>query len=294
MPPFCRSFPREWRSLSLATAICLLAGCNKPSSGDTQIAATVGKGEISVHQVEEALRRQPALAADQPDTAAKTVLDGLIEQEIAAQAATSEGLDHEPAVVQALELARRETLAKALQDRVAAGVALPTTAEIDQFYADKPALFSQRRIYVLQEFAVNASAASLPSLQQLAQAARTPEELADALRKAPLSFQTRVLPKAPEDMDLSLVNSFAALGEGQSVVLSQPGGVAVYMVLSARPAPVERAAATQAIFSFLLSARRREALGARMKALRGSVKIDYLGSFAKPVAPAASSASAAS
>ena len=76
----------------------LLAGCGKEKALDaTQIAAKVNKDEISVHQVQYALQRQPRLAAVQPQTAARRVLDSLIEQELAAQAARSEGLEADPA-----------------------------------------------------------------------------------------------------------------------------------------------------------------------------------------------------
>ena len=101
---------------SLAISAVLLAACGGGErKSDTQIAATVNKGEISVHQVQTVLQRQPRLvAADAGGTASARVLEGLIDQELAAQAAHDASLEKDPRVVQSIEAARRELLALAL------------------------------------------------------------------------------------------------------------------------------------------------------------------------------------
>src|SRR5678816_2245114 len=104
---------RGRHALAFGLVALALAGCEKEPLPETQVAARVNDGEVSVHQVEHTLQQQPRLIAEYGDKAARVALDSLIEQEIAAQAAREAGLDRDPAVIQALEAAKREALARA-------------------------------------------------------------------------------------------------------------------------------------------------------------------------------------
>lgn len=141
----------------LAAALLALAGCGPRGGTATQTAAKVGKGEITVHQINFILQQQRGLRPEQADAASRQVLDRLIDQELAVQKADALDLDRDPRVLQSLEAARREVLARAYADKVAEGAAKPTAEEIARYYADKPELFSQRRIYSLQELTVQAT-----------------------------------------------------------------------------------------------------------------------------------------
>ena len=84
----------------------LLAACGG-GDGDkkpaTQVAAKVNSGEISVHQVNQVLQRQPGLKPEQVQAVSRRVLDGLVDQELAIQQATEQKLDRDPRVVSAIE-----------------------------------------------------------------------------------------------------------------------------------------------------------------------------------------------
>ena len=88
----------------------LLAACGG-GDGDkkpaTQVAAKVNSGEISVHQVNQVLQRQPGLKPEQVQAVSRRVLDGLVDQELAIQQATEQKLDRDPRVVSAIEAAKR-------------------------------------------------------------------------------------------------------------------------------------------------------------------------------------------
>lgn len=286
------------RMAALGLLACLLlAACGKQGptgNAATQVAAKVNKDEISIHQVQQALQRQPRLAAAQPLTAAKRVLDALVEQELAAQAARADGLETDPGVVQALEAAKREVLARAYQERLAARAVAASTDEVDRYYDSRPALFSERRLYTLQEFAMEASSDDLARIQAAVAKARSVEEISESLRKAGLRFRTRQLALAAEDLPTDVLESVAKLGVGQSTLLQQPGSGRVYTVLHAEVAPLERNAAKGAIEAFLIAERKRELVTQEMKALRDRATIVYQGSFAQAAsAPASAAASAA-
>jgi EpsD family peptidyl-prolyl cis-trans isomerase len=285
---------RRVPATAVLAGLTLLAGCSKEKAGDpTQIAAKVNKGEISVHQVQFALQRQPRLVAAQPQTAARRVLDSLIEQELAAQAARSDGLETDPAVVQAMEAAKREVLARAFQDRLAAKAVSASSDEVDAYYDSRPALFSERRLYTLQEFALDVADDDLPRVQAALKDAKGVEATGTALGKAGVRFRARQLAQAAEDLPFGVLDSVAKLAVGESVLTQQPGGARVYVILHAQAAPVSRNLSKAAIEAYLLADRKRVLVAQEMKALRERAQIVYQGTFASAASAASATASAA-
>src|SRR5205814_4393602 len=115
------------------------AGCQRVGgSAGTQLAAKVNDAEISLAQLQHVMQRQPTLGPERGDTAGRRVLEGVIDQELAAQGARKIGLDTDPRVVQAIEAAKREVLAKSFQDAVAEKAPLPSSDEIDRYYDSQP------------------------------------------------------------------------------------------------------------------------------------------------------------
>ncbi|HEY9105136.1 MAG TPA: EpsD family peptidyl-prolyl cis-trans isomerase, partial [Roseateles sp.] len=146
-------------SLLAAMAVAaMLAACGGGDKGDkaSQTAAKVNKEEITVHQINFVLQRQPGLRPEQAEAAGRQVLERLIDQELAVQKAQEQKIDRDPRVVQQIEAAKREIIARAYAERIGEGVAKPSNDEIAKYYADKPALFKERRIYSLQEVQIEA------------------------------------------------------------------------------------------------------------------------------------------
>lgn len=281
-----------WWRLSFALTITLAAlgsGCGGDTGSDSQVAAKVNKGEISVHQVQSVLQRQSRTTREQPEHAARKILDSLVEQELAAQAARDDGLQNDPAVVQALQLAQREVLAKAYQDRLASKAVGPTSDDIDSFYEGQPALFKQRRLYVLQESAVESTPAQAKEIAVLASKATSSAEIAEFLRGTGQRSETRQFVQAAEDLPFGLLLPLARLAPGQSIAVQQPGSVRIFTVIEAHLAPVDRRRAADAISSYLGTERRRQLVVAGMKSLRQDARIEYVGAFAQ--APASAPAS---
>ena len=143
-------FPTLFVSLALGLAACNSKEAEKPAS---QIAAKVNSGEISVHQINYILSRTGA-GASTPEMAPKMrreVLDRLVDQELAVEQAIERKLDRSPDVLMSIENARREILARAYVEQVAAAMDKPTVDEAKKYYAEHPQLFAERRIYNIQE-----------------------------------------------------------------------------------------------------------------------------------------------
>ncbi|HNW64431.1 EpsD family peptidyl-prolyl cis-trans isomerase [Piscinibacter sp.] len=294
MSTLFRLSPRRSVLCLLGAGAVLLAGCGGGErKSDTQIAATVNKGEISVHQVQTVLQRQPRLtAADAGGTATARVLEGLIDQELAAQAARNASLEKDPRVVQSLEAARRELLALAWQESIAAKASNPSSDEIDRYYEAHPELFAQRRLYILQETSLEGTPEQLGGLPAKVAQAQSADDVAALLQQAGVRSSARAIAMAAEDLPQKLLEPLSRLEPGRSGYFAQGSTVRIYTVLEAHKAPVERRLALNAIGAYLAKDRRNEAVSQAMKELRGKAKIEYLGGFAKGGENAASAAPA--
>lgn len=293
-----RSFPAraafrrslQWGLVFLGAAA--LMGCSRVGGDATQVAAKVNDTEISLAQLQHVLQRQPIPAPNVADANARRVLDGVVDHELAAQGARQLGLDKDPRIVQAMEEAKREVLARSYHEALAEKAALPSSDEIDRYYDSQPALFAQRRFYSLQELPVEGGHAELAALQASVEAAASPDLVADILRGAKIPFTARHLTVSPEDVPLPLLGKLADLRAGQSLMLPQRNGARVLTLLSSSPAPLAREAARPAIQAYLTNERKRQAVQDGLKALRESARIEYRGKFAKVASQPAKAGSA--
>jgi EpsD family peptidyl-prolyl cis-trans isomerase len=282
------------RNLLLASAaaalLVALAGCNKEApKAASQVAVKVNDGEISLHQVDLLLGRQQAVAPEQAEAQKQRLLDTLVEQELAAQAARQQGLDQDPRVVQAIEMAKREVLARAYQDSLAEKAGQPSTDEIERYFDANPALFAQRKLYTVQELGVEATAAQLADVQAKLKAAEGSAQPVEILRAAGLRFGARQATLAAESLPLSVLTAMSELNPGQSLVIPTQGGARVLTVLQAQPAPVDRETAKRAIQGHLVLERKRELVKQGMKTVRDAARIEYVGNFAPAGAASAAS-----
>ena len=278
--------------LAAIAAAALLTACGG-DKGDkaSQTAAKVNKEEITVHQINFVLQRQPGLKAEQAEAAGRQVLERLIDQELAVQKAQEQKLDRDPRVVQQMEAAKREIIARAYAERVGESVAKPSNDEISKYYNDKPALFKDRRIYSLQELQIEAKPEQFEAIRTKLSAAKNLNEFAEYLKSADIRFNGNQAVRAAEQLPLAGLDAISKMKDGDSMVSPSPNGVTVLFLVGSRSQPVDEARARPAIEAFLLNQRKGEAVQKDLKALRDSSKIEYVGKFAQGV-PAAASAPA--
>lgn len=293
--PYRQLAARRVRVALAAAASLALAACG---GGDgksaSQVAAKVNKEEISVHQVNHVLQRQVGLQADQLDSAGRQALERLIDQELALQRAEELKIDREPRVVQAIEAARREIIARAYAERLGESATRPTADEVRRYYADNPALFSQRRVYSLQEVVVEAKPEQLADLRKRLGSAKSAGDFIDQLKAADYRFGGSSAVRAAEQLPLAMLPEFAKLKDGQSMLVPTPTGAQVVFLASSRSQPINDAGAAPLIEQFLLAERRRKLVDSDSKSLRAAAKIEYVGKYAAAAsAPAATAAAEA-
>ncbi len=268
-------------TLAAFLVLAMASGCggskDRPAS---QVAARVNKEEVTVHQVNHALQAQRGLRPDQAEQAGSRVLEKLIDQELAVQKAQSLKIDREPKVLQQIEAAREEIVARAYFDKIAEGVAKPTAEEISSYYNEHPALFRDRRVYQLQEVAVQAKGPQLEAIRRIVAAGKPLEDVLIYLRSNDIHYKTSQVVRAAEQVPLATLPALSKLREGQSMVITGPNGAQVVTITESRPQPIDQDRARPAIEQFMVNDRKRRVVADDLKALRAAATVEYVGAFA--------------
>lgn len=282
-----RWLPQTGIVLALAVSAVLLAGCgDKKDKTASQTAAKVNKDEITVHQINFVLQQQRNLRPEQADAASRQVLERLIDQQLALQKGDDLKVDRDPRVVQQLEAARREVLARAYLEKVGEGAPKPTAEEIKKYYEDKPALFSERRIYSIQEIAIEARPEQVPELRDKLATAKNINEFIEFLKAKDYRFSGNQAVRAAEQLPLASLDSIARMKDGQAMVVPSAAGVQVVLLAGSRSQPVSEEQSRPAIEAYLLNERKRKLIEDDIKAMRAAAKIEYVGKFAEAAASA--------
>ncbi len=285
---------------ALAASLALgLSGCGSKDDkkAATQVAAKVGSEEISVHQINQVLSRANTAGAS-PQAAqamSREILEKLIDQQLAVEQATEEKLHRSPEVVAQIEAARRDILARAYMQKIAASLPKPSTEDAKKYYVEHPPLFSARRIFNVQEIVVPTAPGLADQLRALVAAGKPITEVAAWLKSKDIKFDGGSATRAAEQIPLERLDQVHALKDGQSVVLDGPQTITVLRLASSLASPITEAAALPRIEQFLANQRATEAVAANLKQLRAAAKISYMGEFAKAqagTAPAPSVAAA--
>jgi EpsD family peptidyl-prolyl cis-trans isomerase len=278
-------------SITLACAAVLLAACGKKAEDTSATVATVNGDKITQAQLDFATRQIAAARPGASAPEAAVVLQSLVEQRLAVQKAEKDKLDRNPGVLQALEAARKDALARYYVEQVAGKVPKPTADEIKQYYESHPANFAKRNIYVLQKVDARVAPEQAGALAASAQAAGGAAAVIDLLKAKATAVNVTETTQAAESLG-PLLPKISSMSAGQTLAIPQPQGLTALTVVEVRPLPVTLAQSQPVIEQFLWNQKKREALQAETKELRAKARIDYLGKFAPGTTPAPAASAA--
>jgi len=249
----------------VALCCAVAAGCGTSERGAApQIALRVNAEAIAVQELE--------LARKRGDT-----LERLIDRRLARQQAIERGLDRVPQIVQAIETARTEILARAYRQLLAEAQPRPTRDEIAAYYVAHPELFAERRIYSLDEVVLVRGRELAPALCRRAQKGDRLEAIARWLESLEARFTINRFTRGADELPLELLPRLKAMKQGEVHLIDDGAdGVVMLRLAAARPAPLDEAAAAPLIEKFLAARRSSEALAAELKRLRSEARIEYL------------------
>lgn len=277
--PVVKAFVRFAASLLVALS---LAACgdredaNKPA---TQVAARVNSSEISIHQVNFALQRTPGLAPEQVSEVKRQILEELVDQELAVQQAQADKLDRSPNIMQSIEAARREILARAYMDQVTTRAPQPTPEEISAYYREHPELFTARKIYHLQEIPLPPTPEVIAMAREQVALGRNAADLQAWFRGRQLKVGARAVIKPAEKVDLEILPKLAKMKEGQTALFESATGISVVTILASISEPLAEDDARPLIDQYLKRQRSEALEKETLSRLRAQAKIEYLGEF---------------
>ena len=293
-PPLRETSLARVAIVALAAFTLALAACSdrKTDKAASQSAARVNKEEITVHQINFLLQQQRGLKNEQLETVGKQVLEFLIDQELAVQRTRELKIDRDQRVILQLEAAKRDVLARAYAERIGESASPPNADEIKKYYDANPLLFKERRIYSLQELAIEAQPEQVAALREQLPRLKSAIELVDYLKANSLRFNANQGVRAAEQLPGDALVKLSTLKDSQMVMLPSTTGALVIALVGSRPEPADEAKAKPGIEQFLLSDAKRKRIESDMKAQRAAAKIEYIGKFSEAAASAALPATA--
>lgn len=268
---------------ALAIAVALtLAGCDKKQQDAvaSAVAAKVNGNEITVSQLNFELSKLGNLSPEQTTQATNQMLKTMVDQQLLVQKAVADKIDRDPQVIEAIEASRRQILSQALIKKMTADQAKPTDAELADYYAKNPALFSERRIYRLEEINIKVTPDNIEAVKAQLQQVKNLGDFINWLKEQNIPARVGQSTKTAEQLPLEILPRVHAMKDGQAMTFAAPGALNVLVVANSQTQPLTQEQAKPLIERYLENAKKREIAGAELKKLREAAKIEYLGSYA--------------
>jgi peptidyl-prolyl cis-trans isomerase C len=259
-------------TLGVALLGAALAGCGNRGGG-SQVVATVGESEITVSQLSQALHTR---GLDNAGTGAtREAVDSLINEQILVDSALNNKLDRDPAVVQALERARRQVLSRAYVERIVFPTEAISAAEQVEFYKKHPELFEHRKMFQVTTFSVKAVEVT-DELRNALAPLQSPDEIDKVLTARGVAHDTQSLTRGTEQLPFEDLPRFTAAKVGD-LVFMQPheSRMALMLIQGIHDSPIGVDRAQPIIQQYLVNTRNARALEEHLKQARASMKISY-------------------
>ena len=262
--------------------LMLLGGCGKSQNSrmEGQSIARVNGEEITVHQINDELTTLDVTLMGTPESASKRILDGLVDQKLAAQKALHMKLDRDPQVLRTIERFKHEILAQAYLNKLVSTVAQPEPKEISEYFNQHPELFSHNKVYSFRSLTVDQPALAT-DLQAKLDKGTPLDEITAGLRAKDIAFTEDIIVKEAGQLPLDFLTQAYGMAKGGNIVITEGGRSTVFHLVDAVEHPIDLAQAGPLIKNFLLNQRRRQLAETEMNKLRASASIEYLGKFAR-------------
>lgn len=262
--------------VAMFSVMCLVAGCgNKNKSLEPgQSLARVNGQEITVLQVNEELARTN-VPAEQQAAVSKQLLESLIDRQLLEGAASIDKVDRDPAVVQAIERAKAQIVAQAYIQRRLVKISRPTKEEIDKYYVDNPDLFSNRRLFNIDQL-VFASKDFTEEVKSQIASGKTIDDIAAFMKGRKIENSRGTTVRSSAELPPALLKQLKTMRKGQLFALQNGPSTTIAVLNDIKQDVVALAPAEPQIGNFLMNQRSKEATDAEIARLRASAKIEYL------------------
>lgn len=278
-------FPKKIYLPLLLSVLVLMSGCDDKKSttskDTTAVVAEVNGTKLTEDQVKTAVQRIPNLDKSRTKEASLQMVRSLVDQEVLVQKAVQDKLDRDPKVVGLLEAARKQVLAQAYMEKRLGAPTLPTPGEITAYYNQHPELFSERKLYQIQEVAIKAPASEHEAIRAQLAAAKTLNDFAAWLKTKNYPVNATQEIKAAEQLPAPLLAKLQTMPDGEATVVTTPEGLIILVLAGSQLQPVTELQAKAAIERLVQVQKRQEAAKQELAKLKAAAKIEYLGEYAE-------------
>jgi len=254
-----------------------LVGCLGKVPGGTQmkVVATVNDQEIAMSASELGSPAGDAVSGG-PEFKERAI-ELLVSEELLVQGALNNQVDRDPAVILAIDTARRRVLARSFAERYLYPKSSISDLEIDEFYKSYPILFEKRRRFELSNYTI-ATASLNDRLQAELDQVHSVPELQKVLHTHEIHYSSQTVSITPDQLPVDKLGDFGRANAGDLMIAEQGDGKTMLMYIESveEATPMSFDLAKPYIALYLVNLRNRKAVSDYLKQARSVSKIDYL------------------
>lgn len=272
-----------------AISFLALAGCSSDAEPTGQVVATVDGVEITQTELNNELGGLKGRNAAEQDALQRGALQNIINRTLLTQAAVERELDKSPEGVLTKKRAEQMALIAMFEKSVTAKTPPVSTEEATEFVAENPLLFDQRRIFLVEQIAVNSNT---PKLLKDLEPLNTMPEVQAYLASMKLNSQLSFGVIDALQTDPAITRQIVALAPDAVFVLPQGDSVRINRIRDTQLVPVSGDDAVAIAKEILANQRRQQQLANAVNGIlaQGKDKVKYSAAFKPPAAPAAKKA----
>ena len=272
----------------VTVAFAGLAGCkipflnNTPAAPTGQVAASVNGQEITVREVGVELGDFTSPDPKLQKLARTAALENIVTRKLVAQAAVTQGLDKTPDYAVLKQRAIDNLLDQLLEKKLAAQVPNPTEEEAAAFMSEHPDMFSQRKIYAVDQLRM--ARPSNPEILKPLQPLKTMAEVEAALDQDHIVYEKGIGTIDALTVDPRLSEQIGKLPAGEIFIVPSGGQLLINQIHDTQTIPFTGPPASQFALNYLKRARVQEAVQKQLSTLVGKGLAEVR--FNKDYAPA--------
>ncbi len=255
----------------LLPSLALLAACGgKEAEAPTgQVAATVNGKEITVIDI-----RHEAGTATPSKELEEAALRSLIVRRLLADEAVEEKVDQLPATAIMQEKARQMVLVDALTNQIRSTAPKPSRDEAQQFIANHPASFDQRRIFLVDQIIIPTST---PDLVKAIEPLDTMAQIEQLLTSRKVQFQRAVGSIDALSIDADIAEKISQLPENAVFASPENGVIRINRIREAVIQPISGEAAISVAMTQIARQRSEAIVANKIQSIldAGKAKVKY-------------------
>ena len=270
-------YSNGFRCALIGLSALMIAGCSLHTEpGNTQVVAKVDGQEVTVYEVNQYVHQQSTYSGT-PEQISRHAIDAVIDQHLLVAEAKLAEVDRKPEVMQTLLLNYKDTLIKAYLAQLAIQLPNPTAAEISAYYQAHSQLFSNRKLYVINQLHIQAEEEKQQQLINQLQASNSVGDFITGLGTQSILYDEWQTIVAPEAMSQYEQNAMITLPIDGVLILNQTEHAFDIAILVNRlPKPIALDMAKLTISELLIRESQAKKVAELIQGLRRHAKIEYL------------------